>query len=357
MTDETHDAVLVLGFGGPEGPEDVLPFLENVTRGRNVPRERLEEVARQYDRFGGVSPINEQNRALVDALQAELDRRGRSLPVVLGNRNWHPFVEDTVAGLVLAGRRRVVAFATAAYSSYSACRQYHEDIERARTSAGEDAPVIDKVRPFWNHPGFIEAATDQVRIALAHHPVGATGAPRLVFTAHSIPLTMAETSDYEAQLRDAAALVVDALGDEAPAGDWDLVFQSRSGPPQVPWLEPDIVDHLGALAADGVTDVVVVPIGFLSDHMEVKYDLDTQAAEAAEELGLRLTRAATVGTHPSFVRAVADLVDEIVVGAEPQALGPLGPRVWPCRPDCCPRPHRPPPSSRIGGDPTPSGGT
>jgi ferrochelatase len=336
-----YDAVLVLGFGGPEGPDDVLPFLENVTRGRGVPRERLEEVAEQYHRFGGVSPINEQNRALVAALQQELDRRGRQLPVVLGNRNWRPYVEDTVQELARAGHRRMVALATAAYSSYSACRQYLEDIERARAAVGEDAPIIDKVRPFWNHPGFIEAMVDRVGDALERVEAGQRAGARLVFTAHSIPRSMAESSDYEEQLRDAAGLIAAGLGAEAPDPPWELVFQSRSGPPQVPWLEPDIVDHLESRAAAGTTDVVVAPIGFLSDHMEVAFDLDTQAAEAADRLGLRMVRAGTVGTHPTFVRGLADLLDELLVDAEPLALGPLGPRVWPCRPDCCPRPSRP----------------
>jgi len=341
VTEAPYDAILVLGFGGPEGPGDVLPFLENVTRGRDVPRRRLEAVAEQYRRFGGVSPLNEQNRALGAALQAELDRRGRHLPVVLGNRNWTPFVQDAVADLAEAGHRRVVAFATAAYSSYSACRQYLEDIERARLAVGAGAPVIDKVRPFWNHPGFIEATVERVDDALARVPPERRTDARMVFSAHSIPRSMAETSDYEAQLRDAAGLVTTGLAGGASARGWDLVFQSRSGPPRVPWLEPDVLDHLEALAADGVTDVVLVPIGFLSDHMEVAFDLDTQAAQAADRLGVRLVRAGTVGTHPAFVRAVADLVDELVVDAEPLALGPLGARTRPCRADCCPPPGRP----------------
>jgi ferrochelatase len=340
MSANLYDAVLVLGFGGPEGPEDVVPFLRNVTRGRGVPEERLTEVAEQYERFGGVSPINEQNRALVHALQAELDRRGRGLPVVLGNRNWGPYVEDALTELTDAGHRRVVAFATAAWSSYSSCRQYHEDIDRAVAAVGEGAPVVDKVRPFWNHPGFIEAMTDQLRVALADRPTDTETRPHLLFTAHSIPVSMASTSDYEAQLRDAAGLVVDALPSSSTAPTWDLVFQSRSGPPQVPWLEPDIVDHLEGLATAGTTDVMVVPIGFLSDHMEVKFDLDTQAADAAERLGIHMSRAGTVGTHPSFIAGVADLIDELLIGAPPQALGPLGPRKWPCATDCCPRPSR-----------------
>jgi ferrochelatase len=341
VTEPPYDAVVVLGFGGPEGPDEVMPFLENVTRGRDVPPERLEEVADQYARFGGVSPINGQNRELVAALQGELDRRGRDLPVVLGNRNWAPYIEDTVAELTDGGHRRLVAFATAAYSSYSACRQYLEDIDRARAASGDHAPVIDKVRPFWNHPGFIAAMTDRVGDAVASVDPQAGRRPRLVFTAHSIPLSMARSCDYEAQLRDAAQLIVSRLGEADGGDDWDLVFQSRSGPPQVPWLEPDVVDHLETLAGDGVTDVVLAPIGFLSDHMEVVFDLDTQARETADRLGLRMLRAGTVGTHPDFVAGAADLIDELLVGAAPRALGPLGPRPRPCAADCCPRPQRP----------------
>ncbi len=311
-----HDAILLLSFGGPEGPDDVMPFLENVTRGRNVPPERLAVVAEQYESFGGVSPINEQNRALIDALRGELDRRGIDLPIHWGNRNWKPYVEDTMAELAGAGHRRVLALATSAFSSYSGCRQYLEDIARARAHVGEGAPAVDKIRPYWNHPGFIAAVTDRVHDANADAPPDA----RLVFTAHSIPLSMASTSDYELQLRSVAARV---------AGDrpWDLVFQSRSGPPQVPWLEPDIVDHLHTLADDGTTAVIVVPLGFVSDHMEVKFDLDTQAVEAAESLGMTMVRASTVGTHPLFIAGLADLIEQYLDGDVPA-----------CAADCCPAP-------------------
>ena len=332
-----YDAVLLLSFGGPEGPADVLPFLENVTRGRGVPPERLLEVARQYERFGGVSPINAQNRSLIAALQAELDQRGRDLTVHWGNRNWRPYVEDTVADLAAAGHRRILAVTTSAYSSYSACRQYLEDIDRARSRL-DDPPVVDKVRPYWNHPGFVLATVDRVHAAFEQVPPDRRHRARLVFTAHSVPISMAETSDYVRQLRDVAELVHARLAVQPP---WDLVYQSRSGPPQVPWLEPDIVDHLRAAAADGVDTVVVVPIGFTSDHMEVRFDLDTQAAEAAAECGMAMVRAATVGTHPLFVRGLADLLDEHLVGGPRLALGPLGPRENPCRPGCCPAPVRP----------------
>ena len=333
----SYDAVLLLSFGGPEGPDDVMPFLENVTRGRGVPPERLAEVAEQYGRFGGVSPINGQNRALVEALQAELDRRGRDLTVHWGNRNWAPYVEDTVAELAATGHRHVLAVATSAYSSYSACRQYLEDIERARAGVGADAPTIDKVRPYWNHPGFVLAMVERVHAAIEQLPPANRRDARLVFTAHSIPLSMAVTSDYQEQLLDVASLIDERLALDLP---WDLVFQSRSGPPQVPWLEPDIVDHLHALRDSGSDTVVVVPIGFISDHMEVVFDLDTQAAEAAATLGTTMVRAGTVGTHPLFVRGLVDVLDEQLVGAPAKALGPLGPRRSPCAAGCCPPPAR-----------------
>ncbi len=318
-----YDAILLLSFGGPAGPDDVIPFLQNVTRGRGVPLERLEAVAEQYRLFGGVSPINDQNRALITALRGALDERGIDLPVHWGNRNWKPYVEDTMGDLAEAGHRRVLALATSVFSSYSGCRQYLEDIERARAHVGATAPAVVKVRPYWNHPGFVGAVTDRVRDAVTQAPDDAP----LVFTAHSIPLSMASTSDYEAQLRSVAARVVDQV---APDREWALVFQSRSGPPQVPWLEPDIVDHLRSLAGAGITSVVVVPIGFVSDHMEVQFDLDTQAAEAAESLGMTMVRASTVGTHPLFVAGLVDLVEQHLAGHGVA-----------CDPGCCPAPVRP----------------
>ena len=348
------DAILLLSFGGPEGPDDVVPFLENVTRGRGVPRERLEEVAEQYLRFGGRSPINDQNKALLEALRAELDRRGHDLPLHWGNRNWAPFVEDVLGEITAAGHRRVVAVSTSAYSSYSACRQYHDDIDRAVAAVrdgGGDPPSVEKVRPYWNHPGFVLAMVERVHAALEALPASDRNRARLVFTAHSVPLSMAETSDYQAQLLDEATMIVERVAvprtgaAQAGAADddrgWDLVYQSRSGPPQVPWLEPDIVDHLTALHERGEDVVIVVPIGFTSDHMEVVYDLDTQAAEAAEALGMTMVRAGTVGTHPLFVRGLVDVLEEHLVGRLPAALGALGPRVNPCRPGCCPAPARP----------------
>ena len=351
---QAFDAILLLSFGGPEGPDDVVPFLENVTRGRGVPKERLEEVAEQYLRFGGRSPINDQNRALLDALRAELDRRGHDLPLWWGNRNWAPFVEDVVAEITAAGHRRVLAVSTSAYSSYSACRQYNDDIARAVAAveaSGAEPPAVEKVRPYWNHPGFVLAMVERVHAALEALAPADRNRARLVFTAHSVPRSMAETSDYQAQLLDEAAMIVEraavprtSTARTGPTDDdrgWDLVYQSRSGPPQVPWLEPDIVDHLRALHQRGDDVVVVVPIGFTSDHMEVVYDLDTQAAEAATSLGMTMVRAGTVGTHPLFVRGLVDVLDEHLVGRLPAALGSLGPRVNPCRPGCCPAPARP----------------
>ncbi|MEU7884296.1 ferrochelatase [Microbispora bryophytorum] len=316
-----YDALLVVSFGGPEKPEDVMPFLENVVRGRGVPRERLLEVEAHYQGFGGVSPINQQCRDLIAALDVDL-------PVYWGNRNWHPFLEDTVRRMKDDGVRKAAAFVTAAYSSYSSCRQYLDDIARAR-AAVPGAPEIVKLRHYYDHPGFIAAMADHTREALDRLPADVREQARLVFTAHSIPVSMNRTAGptggaYEAQLRRAAELVTTQV-DEGRA--WDLVWQSRSGPPQVPWLEPDVCDHLEALHAEGVRSAVLVPIGFVSDHMEVAYDLDVEAAATAEKLGMALTRASTAGTHPRFVSMVAELL------AEPEPV--------PCAATCCPAPVRP----------------
>jgi ferrochelatase len=343
-----YDAIVVLSFGGPEGPDDVVPFLENVTRGRGIPRERLEEVGAHYALFGGVSPINAQNRALVAALEAELAANGPALPVYWGNRNWHPFLVDTLRRMRDDGVQRALAFVTSAYSSYSACRQYLDDIERARAELGDGAPIVDKIRQFSDHPGFIEPMIRNVRAARAALPADVRDDARLVFTAHSVPVSMATSSGYVPQLLEASRLVADAT---TPDGrdplDIDLVWQSRSGPPQVPWLEPDISDHLTALAERGVPAVVLVPIGFVSDHMEVVYDLDTVAAETAREVGLPMVRAATVGTDPQFVAMIRELIIErIDAGTPRRALGSLG-----IRPDVCPAGCCPPPSGR----PAPSG--
>ena len=322
------DALLIVSFGGPEGPAEVLPFLENVTRGRNVPRARLEVVAEQYQRFGGVSPINGIVRRLIADLERLLAAQGPALPVYWGNRNWRPLLADTVQRMADDGVRRALAFVTSAYSSYSSCRQYQEDIEGARAVVGAAAPVIEKLRPYWNHPAFVETMCEQTGSALAQF----AAAPHLLFTAHSLPIAMAATCDYVAQLTDAARLVIEAVG---PDLGWDLVYQSRSGPPSQPWLEPDVNDRLRALAAEGVRRVLLVPIGFVADHMEVRYDLDTQAAATAHQLGIQLARAATAGTAPRFVAMIRELVLERTAGQPPAARGPLGPRPTPCPPDCC----------------------
>jgi ferrochelatase len=329
-----HDALLVVSFGGPEGPEDVMPFLRNVLRGRDVPEARMAEVAAQYERFGGVSPINGHNRALVAAVEADLAAHGVELPVYWGNRNWHPMLAETVARMAADGVRRALAFVTSAYSGYSSCRQYLEDIERARAAVGPGAPTIEKLRLFYDHPGFVEPLADNLRAARAEAGVGAP----VLFTAHSIPVSMAATSLYEQQLRTTAALVAGRSG--APAPEWRLVYQSRSGPPQVPWLEPDVRDALQD-AAETADAVVVAPIGFTSDHMEVLFDLDTQAAEKAVGLGVRMVRAATPGTDRRFVAMVRELIQERrVPGAARRALAG---DPWP---DHCPAGHCPPPARR-----------
>lgn len=326
-----YDALLVLSFGGPEKPADVIPFLENVTRGRNVPQARLAQVAEQYKLLGGISPINAINRELVDKLRELLAAQGPDLPVYWGNRNWHPFLEDTVRTMAADGIRSALAFATSAYSSYSSCRQYLEDIDKARQAIGPEAPAITKIRPYWNHPRFIEVMTQHTQAALGR----LSGPRRLLFTAHSLPLSMARACAYEQELREAAALVAGAVGH---ADAWDLVFQSRSGPPTQPWLEPDINDHLAALAAREVSAVAVVPIGFVADHMEVVFDLDTQAAVTARRLGITMARARTAGTSAGFVAMIRDLVLEGIEARPPAAVGQLGARPSPCPVDCCPHP-------------------
>jgi ferrochelatase len=331
-----YDAFVLLSFGGPEKPDDVMPFLRNVVRGRGVPDERLAAVAEHYMHFGGVSPINQQCRDLIEAVTP-----GLGLPVYWGNRNWHPMIEDTVARMRDDGVTHALGFATSAYGGYSSCRQYWEDIARARAKVGPGAPVIAKLRQFHDHPGFVEPHADAVRAALATLDPARRASTRLVFTAHSIPAAMARTAGpdggrYEAQLRETAGLV-HAAG--APELSWDLVWQSRSGPPQVPWLEPDVNDHLAALAEAGVTDVVVSPIGFVSDHLEVIWDLDNEAAATAEKLGLGYARAATPGTDPRFVAMIHELVGERTAGRPPRRLGTLP--IWDdCPAGCCPPPLR-----------------
>ncbi len=332
-----YDALLLVSFGGPEESKDVLPFLENVTRGRNVPRERLLEAAGHYAHFGGKSPINDQCRELMAALPNELDGHGLNLPVYWGNRNWHPFLADTLRLMRRDGVRRALAFVTSAYSSYSGCRQYLENIAAARVEAGEGAPEVDKLRVFYNHPGFIEACAERVREALQGFLPNEVPWLRFVISAHSIPCALAENSDYERQLRETSRLVAENVGFK----NWELVFQSRSGPPSQPWLAPDILDRLRELKQQGVKNVLLAPLGFVSEHLEVLYDLDTEAMRVARELGLKMVRARTVGTHPAFVRMIRQLIAERVFPNEPKlALGSFGPSRDVCAADCCPAPQR-----------------
>ncbi|MFI8973752.1 ferrochelatase [Nocardia asteroides] len=344
------DALLLLSFGGPEGPEDVIPFLENVTRGRGVPRARLDEVAQHYLHFGGVSPINALNRQIIAALQADLADAGLDLPVYFGNRNWHPMVEDTVATMTADGVRSALVFPTSAWGGYSGCRQYDEDIARARTAVGADAPQLTKLRQYYDHPLLIAAFADAVTAALGRLPADRRDGARLVFTAHSIPVSADIAAGppvdggrlYSRQVAEAARLCAAATG----FADYDVVWQSRSGPPQVPWLEPDIVDHLEVLHGKGIDAVVVCPVGFVSDHLEVIWDLDNEAADKAAELGMALARAGTPGTDARFSRMIVELVQEQLAGGAVRALGEVpgyGCTVDGalCAPGCCAPASRP----------------
>ncbi|MBS2964029.1 ferrochelatase [Actinocrinis puniceicyclus] len=347
-----YDALLLLSFGGPEGPEDVVPFLENVTRGRAIPKERLVEVGAHYFHFGGVSPINGQNRALIAALERDFAGQGLDLPIYWGNRNWDPYVADTLAQMAADGVRRAVVFVTSAYSSYSGCRQYREDLAAAMESggAGSAGLSLDRIRAYYDHPGFVEPMIRSTVDALGALDASVRDAAELVFVTHSLPLVLAESSLYVEQHRTVAHLV--AQGVELATGVSGrvstLTYCSRSGPPSQPWLEPDIGDHLCERSAQGPAAAVAVPIGFVSDHMEVVYDLDTEAAETAAKLALPFARAATVGTDPQFVAAIRDLVLERAARARgeqprPKALGSLGVMPDVCRAGCCanPRAHRP----------------
>jgi ferrochelatase len=329
---QPYDAILFLSFGGPEGMDDVLPFLENVLRGRNVPRERLMEVAHHYEIFGGRSPINSQNRALIAALRKELVEHGPTLPIYWGNRNWHPLLADTLRRMSDDGVKRALAFVTSAYSSYSGCRQYLEDIESARAEVGQGAPRVDKLRAYYNHPGFINPNAEHLRVALSEIPEARRSQAHIAFTAHSIPRSMADGCDYQGQLLEACRLVAESAGHEK----WRLVYQSRSGPPQQLWLEPDICDHLKVLKRSGAQDVVVAPVGFISDHMEVLYDLDTEARQLSCEIGLNMVRAATVGTHPDFIKMIRELILERNTPDTPRRfLGTRGLVQDVCPVDCC----------------------
>jgi ferrochelatase len=329
----SYDAVLLVSFGGPEGREDVIPFLENVLRGRNVPRERMLEVAEHYYQFGGVSPINEQNRQLRASLESILGERGPALPVYWGNRNWRPLLPDVVLQMRDDGVRRALAFVTSAFSSYSGCRQYRENLAAACTAVGPGAPQIDKLRVFYNHPSFIEVVSEGVQRQLEQLTPEESSRCVVLFSAHSIPRGMAENCRYEAQLREASRLVAERL--KLPR--WELVYQSRSGPPSQPWLEPDVAARIEQLASsDHIRAAIVVPLGFVSDHVEVLFDLDEEAAGVCRRLGVRMLRAPTAGTHPEFVEMIRQLILERIDPSIPKlSKGVDGPSHDVCPEDCC----------------------
>ena len=340
-----YDSFLLVSFGGPEGPDEVIPFLENVLRGKNVPRERLLEVAEHYCHFGGVSPINEHNRRLLAAIRDEFAAYQIDLPAYWGNRNWDPLFADTLRQMRQDGCRRTLAFFTSMFSCYSGCRQYRENIAAARREVGEGAPLVEKLRMGFNHPGFIAAMAENLR-----HARDSLGRPAsditVMFTAHSIPLAMAENSTYEKQLLEASGLVAA----EAGVSDWKLVYQSRSGPPQQPWLQPDVCDAITAMAQrNELRALVIVPIGFVSDHMEVMFDLDEEAAQVCQRRSIPMARASTVGTHPRFVSMVRELVEERLGRTDLRAaMGRLGAWHDVCPVDCCLyQPQRP--AGRVAG--------
>lgn len=341
MNDETlpYDSFLLVSFGGPEGMDDVIPFLENVLRGKHVPRERMMEVAEHYRHFGGISPINQQNRDLIESLRQEFELTDITLPIYWGNRNWHPLLADTLARMREDGRKRSLAFFTSMFSCYSGCRQYRENIANAQQEVGPGAPIVDKLRMGFNHPRFIETMVDSLQRSIATLGIAPADAV-VLFTAHSIPLSMSDHCDYVRQLQESCRLVAAACG----ASNWRLVYQSRSGPPQQPWLEPDVCDVIRELGTEPRPQgVVVVPIGFISDHMEVMFDLDEQAAEVCREQAIPFARAATAGTHRAFVQMIRELVVERLNGsADRSAVGNLGPWHDVCPEDCCLyRPQRP----------------
>ncbi|MGH3980717.1 MAG: ferrochelatase [Pseudonocardiaceae bacterium] len=350
------DALLLLSFGGPEGPGDVRPFLRNVTRGRDVPAERLDEVAEHYLHVGGISPINQLNRELIAGIEHELAAAGIELPVYFGNRNWHPMAEHTVARMAGDGVRRALVFPTSAWGGYSGCRQYHEDIARARTAVGPDAPHLVKLRQFFDHPLFVAANADAARRAMQQAGPDA----RLVFTAHSVPRSADATAGlpeegghrYSRQVSETSRLVAT----EAGVDGFDVVWQSRSGPSHAPWLEPDVVDHIEELHAAGTPAAALVPVGFVSDHLEVVWDLDNEAAGCAAQLGMRLARASTAGTDPRFARMVVELVREHTEGLPARRLSAVpaagaGTDGRPCATGCC-APPGPPSADPSGADPS-----
>ncbi len=344
-----YDAFLLVSFGGPEGPDDVIPFLENVLRGKNVPRERMLEVAEHYKKFGGVSPINEQNRRLLEAIRNEFQSHAVDLPIYWGNRNWHPLLPDTLRQMREDGCRRALAFFTSMFSCYSGCRQYRENIADAQEAVGEDAPMVEKVRMGFNHPGFISAMEDHVQQAI--ESLGAQhDSVSLLFTAHSIPMSMADNCDYVKQLNEACGLIASQAG----CPNWRLVYQSRSGPPQQPWLEPDVCDAICEMdGTEQLSQLVIVPVGFISDHMEVMFDLDVEAAEICKDRGIKMARAATAGSHPQFVTMIRQLVEERLGRRQTRdALGDLGPWHDVCPADCCLYTPRRPPAATGASRPT-----
>lgn len=354
MAELPYDCVLLVSYGGPDGPADVIPFIENVLRGRELTREQLEELAQPYMYFDGVSPINEQNRALLAAIIDELNATSRdgceglALPVYWANLHWHPFLSDVLRQMADDGVAHALAFATSAFGSYPGCRKYRESIENARLEVGPNAPQVDKLRLFYNHPGFIHAVTDRVVDALGRIEKPRGESVKILFTAHSLPISMAQSCPYERQVRESCRLVIERLQaceqldpvEREGFADWQLVYQSRSGPPARPWLEPDVGQWLVEHYEDADTKhVAIVPIGFLSDHMEVIFDLDLEIRALCDKLGINMVRAGTVGTHPRFVRMIRELIEERLDPNKPrQSLGTDGP--WPdeCPGGCCPGP-------------------
>ena len=329
---DSYDSIIIISFGGPERMEDVAPFLENVVRGKNVPSERLALVAHHYELVSGKSPVNEQMRHLVAALQEDLRVHGLSLPVYWGNRNWHPYLSDTLAGMQKEGRKKALAFVTSAYSSYSSCRQYLEDIRQARETAGKNAPQIDKIRSYYNHPLFVETDTDHLLSTVSEIADGKKAEMSVAFTAHSIPLSMGGCSRYAAQLEEICALVAAKAGVEK----WQLVYQSRSGPPAAPWLGPDILEHIRKLASESVKHLVIHPLGFVHDNLEIIYDLDYEAQALCAQLGMTMLRVRTACTGAKFVTLMRELIAERVKATtERPFLGTMGPLPDNCLPDCC----------------------
>ena len=332
MSENKYDALLIVSFGGPESQDDVMPFLENVLRGKNVPHERMLEVAEHYKHFGGVSPINQQNRDLIAAIKKDFAEHDLDMPIYWGNRNWHPMLPDALKEMKDDGVKCALAFFTSIYSCYSGCRQYRENIADAQASLGEGAPEVHKVRMAFNHPSYIQASASRVQDAFDEIPEERRSETQFVFTAHSIPMSMADNCKYSTQLNEACRLIMEVVGEYS----WKLVYQSRSGPPTQPWLEPDVCDYIEELHSEtGVKDIVVMPVGFVSDHMEVMFDLDTEAKEACDKLGINMARAKSVGIHPSFVSMVRELVLERTSGTEKKAIGNM-PANWDvCPQDCC----------------------